>query len=105
MRRLWTSSRQTKSQCLKSSDESSDCEESDSESGDIDFLQSLRLTVVDMMSSLQGYLQTFFGGSVVKNGSTNADGSEETILVDDHLTASLMGLAVMVMVVIAMRRG
>ncbi|CAK9142779.1 unnamed protein product, partial [Ilex paraguariensis] len=91
-------------QSPQSFDESSDLKESASGNGFMDYLQSIRLTVVDMMSNLSDYFQSFFGGSAGEKPSPNDDGSARTTCVDAAIGASVMGLVVMVIMVVVLKR-
>ncbi|KAL3503360.1 hypothetical protein ACH5RR_037809 [Cinchona calisaya] len=78
--------------------------ESNPTKGFLEFWQELKLTVVDMMNTLSDYFQTLFGGYSDDKGSAEAIGNSYSGFVDKALGPSLMGLAVMVMVVVVLRR-
>ncbi|KAL2472884.1 hypothetical protein Fot_48620 [Forsythia ovata] len=63
--------------------------------------QKIKLTVVDMLSSLSDYFQNFFE---VDKASANANGSARLNSLDTALEASFMGLAVMAIMVILFKR-
>ncbi|GFZ07470.1 uncharacterized conserved protein [Actinidia rufa] len=65
-----------------------------------DFLQSIKATVVDMVTSLSDYFQSIFGGP-----SADTDGSAGATFVDKAVGASFMGLVVMVIMVVVLKRG
>ncbi|KAL6543214.1 hypothetical protein OROHE_010734 [Orobanche hederae] len=70
----------------------------------MDVLQKIRCTVVDMMNDLSDYFQSFFGGGkgankVFVDSDGSASLSSETIM-----GASFIGLAVMAIVVVLLRR-
>ncbi|KAH6795653.1 hypothetical protein C2S51_036639 [Perilla frutescens var. frutescens] len=72
-------------------------------SGFTDAFQKMKSSVVDMVSSLSGYMQNLFG---VKGGSgvlVNSDGTAR-VSADAVMQASFMGLAVMAILVILMKR-
>ncbi|KAL0443453.1 UNVERIFIED_CONTAM: hypothetical protein Slati_2068000 [Sesamum latifolium] len=75
--------------------------ESQPDNGFIDVVQKVKTTVVDMISSLSDYFQNFFAGRgdsriFARSGGT---GSAETVM-----GASFMGLAVMAIMVILLKR-
>ncbi|CAL5405717.1 unnamed protein product [Camellia sinensis] len=94
-------------QSAKSVDDSSDSGQfADSGNGFMGFVQGIKTTVVEMMSSLSDYFQNLFGGPTPEKVSTEADGSARTSFVDGGVVgASLIGLAVMVMMVVVLKRG
>ncbi|KAL3508589.1 hypothetical protein ACH5RR_027990 [Cinchona calisaya] len=71
----------------------------------MDFWQELKFTVVDMMNSLSDYFQTLFGD--FSGNKVPGEGNENKIsgFVDKVLGPSLMGLAVMVIMVVVLKRG
>ncbi|KAA8526905.1 hypothetical protein F0562_008866 [Nyssa sinensis] len=73
--------------------------------GFMGFVQNIKLTVVHMMSSLSDYFQNLFGGPDAEKVSTDTDGSARKTVVDKALGASFMGLAVMVIMVVVLKRG
>uniref|UniRef100_A0A5B6YW31 Uncharacterized protein n=1 Tax=Davidia involucrata TaxID=16924 RepID=A0A5B6YW31_DAVIN len=73
--------------------------------GFMGFLQKIKLAVVDMMSSLSDYFQNLFGGPATEKISADADGSARNTSMDRALGASFMGLAVMVIMVVVLKRG
>lgn len=73
--------------------------------GIMDYLEHIRVQVVDMMNSLSDTLLNFFGGPMGGESSANADGGGKATFVDKALGASFMGLAVMVIMVVVLKRG
>ncbi|KAL2523642.1 Uncharacterized conserved protein (UCP012943) [Abeliophyllum distichum] len=63
--------------------------------------KKIKLTVVDMLSSLSDYFQNFFE---VDKASANANGSARLNSLETALEASFMGLAVMAIMVILIKR-
>ncbi|KAI3457024.1 hypothetical protein Pfo_013687 [Paulownia fortunei] len=85
----------------KSIDVASDHAESQPDSGFMDIVQKVKITVVDMMSSLSDYFQIFFGGQGANRLYANSDGSASA---DTVMEASFVGLAVMAIMVILLKR-
>ncbi|GFZ12452.1 uncharacterized conserved protein [Actinidia rufa] len=77
----------------------------DSGKGVMDFLQSVKTTVVDMVTSLSDYFQNIFGGPTAGKASADSDGSAGATFVDKAVGASFMGLVVMVIMVVVLKRG
>ncbi|XP_031106496.1 uncharacterized protein LOC116011117 [Ipomoea triloba] len=69
--------------------------------GFTDFLQNIRVAVLDMMNCLSDFFQNLFGGYKV---FADADGSAKISAVDRALGASFMGLAVMAIMVVVLKR-
>jgi len=84
--------------------ESSSSGESESGNWFTDYLQKVRVTVVEMMSSLSDFFQNIFS-SAYEHVSMGADGSGKESIMDKTVGASLMGLAVMVIMVVVLKRG
>lgn len=89
----------------KDFDKSSNYEESGTGSWFTDSVKNIRVAVVEMMSSLSGYFQNIFGSPVGGKVPKEADGSDKITLVDTNLGASFMGLAIMVIMVVVLKRG
>lgn len=72
------------------------------------FWQELKLTVVDMMTSLSDYFDALFGGysgdKMRDKVPGDANGKTFSGFVDKALGPSLMGLAVMVIVLVVLKR-
>lgn len=66
--------------------------------------QKISVTVVDMMNSLADTLQSFFGGSPKDGVSVNPDGTAGINMEQTVIGASLMGLAIMVISVVVLKR-
>ncbi|KAI3810000.1 hypothetical protein L1987_19605 [Smallanthus sonchifolius] len=67
--------------------------------------QKITVTVVDMMNSLSDTFQTLFGGSSPKDGVTvNPDGTAGISMEQTAIGATLMGLAIMVISVVVLKR-
>ncbi|XAR56623.1 hypothetical protein NMG60_11037176 [Bertholletia excelsa] len=93
-------------QAPKSVDDSSDSMQSaDSGNAFMNFLNGMKSTVVKMMSSLSDYFNNLFGGPLGEKGTTESDASARATFVDRALGASFMGLAVMVIMVVVLKRG
>ncbi|GER56554.1 hypothetical protein STAS_34284 [Striga asiatica] len=71
--------------------------------GFTDFLQRIKSTVIDMMNSLSDYFTSFFGGKGVSGVFVNADGTAK-LNGETVMEASFMGLAVMAILVILLKR-
>lgn len=78
--------------------------ESNSTGGFMGFWQELKLTVVDMMNSLSDYFQALFGHCSDDKGAAATNGNMFSGFVDKALGPSLMGLAVMVVMVVVLKR-
>ncbi|CDP05826.1 unnamed protein product [Coffea canephora] len=78
--------------------------ESNSTGRFMELWQELKLTVVDMMNSLSDYFQALFGGYSNNKGAADTNGNVFSGFVDKALGPSLMGLAVMVIVVVVLKR-
>lgn len=74
--------------------------EYESGSGFVDIFQKMKSSVADMVSNLSGYMQNLFG---VKGGSVNSDGMSR-VTADVVMQASFMGLAVMAILIILLKR-
>ncbi|CAI9088629.1 OLC1v1023017C1 [Oldenlandia corymbosa var. corymbosa] len=74
--------------------------ESNPSIGIVDYLRELKLTVVDMLSNLGDYFQILFGGY---DGENNSKGTMSSF-VDKALGPSLLGLAIMVILVVVLKR-
>ncbi|KAI3466189.1 hypothetical protein Pfo_022852 [Paulownia fortunei] len=81
----------------KSVDNSSELPESEPVNGFMDIFQKIKSTVVDMMSRLSDYFQNFFGGKGAFDGTARFSP-------DTFMEASFMGLAVMAILVILLKR-
>lgn len=66
----------------------------------MEYFQGVKNKVVEMMSTLSDYFQELFGGS-----TADTNGSAETNFSRGAVTASFMGLAVMVIMLVVMKRG
>nr|GMC72500.1 Homeobox-leucine zipper protein [Ipomoea batatas] len=69
--------------------------------GFTDLLQNIKVAVLDMMNCLSDFFQNLFGGSKV---FADADGSAKISAVDKALGASFMGLAIMAIMVVVLKR-
>ncbi|KAL6975336.1 hypothetical protein U1Q18_024131 [Sarracenia purpurea var. burkii] len=94
-------------QTTKNADGSSDSEQSaDSRNGFMGGLfQNIKTAVSDMCSSLSDYFQNLFGDLPAEKESADTDGSARTTFVDKAIGASFMGLVVMVIMVVLLKRG
>lgn len=83
----------------------SEAEESKSKNSFTGFLQNVKRTVtqtvIDMMSSLSDYFNNLFGGNKV---FVEADGSAKLGAVEKTLGASFIGLAIMAIMVVVLKR-
>ncbi|XP_022880140.1 uncharacterized protein LOC111397436 isoform X1 [Olea europaea var. sylvestris] len=86
---------------LNTVDTSSDSGESTDGSKPKDVFKKIKVTVVDMLSSLSDYFRNFFE---VDKASANSNGSARLNSLDTALEASFMGLAVMAIMVILIKR-
>ncbi|XP_057790718.1 uncharacterized protein LOC131007818 [Salvia miltiorrhiza] len=68
--------------------------------GFVDIIQKMKSSVADMVSNLSGYMQNLFGA---KGGSVNSDRTAR-VTADAVMQASFMGLAVMAILVILLKR-
>lgn len=74
----------------------------ESDSPTVDFFQTVRDTVVEMVNNVADYLQNIFGFSTADKTSADADARANVI--EKTLGASFMGLAVMVIAVVLLKR-
>lgn len=72
----------------------------DFSSGFVNIFRKMKSSVADMLINLSGYMQNLFG---VKGGSVNSDGTAR-VTADAVMQASFMGLAVMAILVILLKR-
>ncbi|CAI9754997.1 unnamed protein product [Fraxinus pennsylvanica] len=86
-------------------DRPSDSGHSEPGNGFQDIMQKIKLAVVEMMNSLSGFFQNFFRGKAANKGSMNDDETARLNSVETVLEASLMGLAIMAIMVILLKRG
>ncbi|KAK6134941.1 hypothetical protein DH2020_011379 [Rehmannia glutinosa] len=84
-----------------SNDVASEYSESQPDSGFVDIIEKVKVTVVDMMSNLSDYFRSFFGGEGVNRVISSSDGSANAETV---MEASFVGLAVMAIMVILVKR-
>ncbi|KAG8386182.1 hypothetical protein BUALT_Bualt03G0127000 [Buddleja alternifolia] len=87
----------------KTINRSADYAEFDPDSGYADVVQKIKITVVDIMSSLSDYFQNFFGGLEFDRVSSTSNGTAR-LSGDTVMEASFMGLAVMAIMVIVLNR-
>ncbi|KAJ7948521.1 Uncharacterized conserved protein (UCP012943) [Quillaja saponaria] len=87
---------------------SDSCQTEDSKSSVFDVmgtLQNIRLTVTEMVCNVSKYLQNIFGPAAAEKMSSDADGNAKATFMDNTtLGASLMGLVVMVVMVVVLKR-
>ncbi|KAL7218125.1 hypothetical protein ACSBR2_011405 [Camellia fascicularis] len=88
----------------KNVDDSSDSKQS-ADSGFMGFMENIKTTVVEMMNSLSDYFQNIFGGPSAEKVSADADGSAKATIVNGVVGSSIMGLAVMVIMMVVLKRG
>ncbi|GFZ04849.1 hypothetical protein Acr_17g0004210 [Actinidia rufa] len=69
------------------------------------FLEGLKTTVVEMVNNLSNYFEYLFVGSATERVPENTVGSARRTFSDGAMTASFMGLAVMVIMVVVLKRG
>ncbi|KAL0406875.1 UNVERIFIED_CONTAM: hypothetical protein Slati_4001400 [Sesamum latifolium] len=72
-------------------------------SGYKDFFQKIRSTIVGMMSGLSDFFQNFFGGKGTNRVVVDSNGTAR-VTGDTWMEASFMGLAVMAILVIVLKR-
>lgn len=65
----------------------------------MDMMQNIKLTVVEMVSNVSNFLQNIFGFSSAESDSSNANGNTRTITM-----GSFMGLALLVVMVVVLKR-
>lgn len=82
-------------------DLTSDDGSSKSGNGFTDLLQNIKVAVIDMMNCLSDFFQNLFGGY---KAFADADGSAKISVMDRALSASFMGLAIMVIMVVVLKR-
>ncbi|GAA0145899.1 hypothetical protein LIER_05977 [Lithospermum erythrorhizon] len=88
---------------FQTSPKASDGDSDDGESGGLaDFLNNIKVTVVDIWSSLSDYFQSLFSGPAGVN--PNADGTARIGFTDKALNGSFIGLAVMAILVVVLKR-
>lgn len=80
----------------------------ESEKGFMDYIddikQKLTVTVMDMMNSLSDTFQTLFGGGEKGEFTVNPDGTAGISMEKSAIGATLMGLAIMVITVVVLKR-
>ncbi|VFQ91821.1 unnamed protein product [Cuscuta campestris] len=79
-----------------------DCVESSKGGRVAGFFKNMKVAVSDMMNSLSGYIEKLFGGFNL--AGVNADGTAKLSGVDVAIGASFFGLAVMVIMVVFLKR-
>lgn len=86
----------------KSAEDMSEFDNCNSEDRNVieNIVVNMKDTVVEMMNSLSDYFQNLFGGTLAPDGSIVTN----TIDKDKAMSASFMGLAVMVMMVVVLDR-
>ncbi|KAI8011491.1 hypothetical protein LOK49_LG06G00586 [Camellia lanceoleosa] len=90
----------------KNVDDSSDSKQSaDSGNGFMGFMENIKTTVVEMMNSLSDYFQNIFGGPSAEKVAADADGSAKATIVNGVVGSSIMGLTVMVIMMVVLKRG
>jgi hypothetical protein len=67
-------------------------------------LQSIKVTVVEMVSNASNYLQNIFGFAKAEDISSDDNKNTGEAFMEKTLGASLMGLAVMVVMVVVLKR-
>ncbi|XP_047336922.1 uncharacterized protein LOC124940445 [Impatiens glandulifera] len=65
---------------------------------------NIKTRVVDMLSGLSGYFQNIFGGGEETNADVEDSAKTKTSFMENPLGASFMGLAVMVILVVVLKR-
>ncbi|KAF9608055.1 hypothetical protein IFM89_005205 [Coptis chinensis] len=91
------------SECLN--DDSTGKQSEGSGNAFLDFLEKVKITVTDMVSSLSGFLQSIFRGSADENISVDSNGNASAIHVDKTMGASFMALSVLAIMVVVLKRG
>ncbi|KAK9268636.1 hypothetical protein L1049_000393 [Liquidambar formosana] len=91
---------------IKESSVGSENQSENSGTGVMGILENIKLTVVDMVSNLSGYIHNIFGGPAAENTTANADAdaSEGPTFVERTIGASLMGLGMLVIMVVVLKR-
>ncbi|KAL5737845.1 hypothetical protein ACOSP7_030606 [Xanthoceras sorbifolium] len=74
----------------------------DAENGVKDFFQKIKETVVEMVGGVSGFFQNLFGSSPAENAS--ADAGFGASFMEKTIGASVMGLAIMVITVVVLKR-
>lgn len=69
-----------------------------------DIFENIKAKVVQMVSSMSEFLQNIFGPPPAEKQG-DADGTSQPTIIDKTLGASLMGLALMVIMVVTLKRG
>ncbi|KAJ9153689.1 hypothetical protein P3X46_027107 [Hevea brasiliensis] len=67
--------------------------------------ENIKHTVVEMMNNVSSFVHHIFGFSAAENISGAADGNSRSSFSDNTLRASFMALALMVIVMVVLRRG
>lgn len=68
-------------------------------------LQNIQLTVTEMLSSVSKYLQGLFGFSEPEKKGSHGDGNPGTSITDNITMKTFMGFAVLVGMVVLIKRG
>ena len=69
------------------------------------FLEGMKTKVVQMVNNLSNYFEYLFGGSGTERVPENIVGNARSTFSDGAMTASFVGLAVMVIMVVVLKRG
>ncbi|XP_042518573.1 uncharacterized protein LOC122092319 [Macadamia integrifolia] len=75
-----------------------------SESGFMGFIENVKIKVAEMVKNMSDFIQNLFGGSIAGNKSMDEKGSASGMLPDKSIAASFMGLAILVIMVVVMKR-
>ncbi|KAM3744374.1 hypothetical protein ACB098_06G048900 [Castanea mollissima] len=79
-------------------------ETGNSEGGFMNIMENIKLKVQEMVSNVSNYFQNIFGHSASESTSED-DGNTSKTFMDRTLGASFMGLAVLVIMVVVLKRG
>ncbi|KAI4333782.1 hypothetical protein L6164_018546 [Bauhinia variegata] len=73
----------------------------------MDALQNIKFTVAEMLSDVSNYFQSIFGFSAAEKSSSDANGGDEKASLGDQmiLGGTFFGLAVLVAMVVILKRG
>ncbi|KAJ4982397.1 hypothetical protein NE237_033234 [Protea cynaroides] len=75
------------------------------ESGFMGFIENVRLTATEMVKNVSDFIESLFGGSVAANAAVDEKGSASGMPIDKIIGSSFMGLAVLAIMMVVLKRG
>uniref|UniRef100_A0A2N9HJX9 Uncharacterized protein n=1 Tax=Fagus sylvatica TaxID=28930 RepID=A0A2N9HJX9_FAGSY len=83
---------------------SAESQPGNSDSGFNNIMQNIKVKVLKMVSNASNYFQNLFGHSSAESTSSDANGNTSSNFTDKTIGATFMGLAVMVVMVVVLKR-